>query len=389
VNWRRFHEEAGRRLADFGLTTSTHALFGTLTSAEKQEVAIASVLSRNARLLILDEPTASLTEPEVERLFTHLERLRARGVTILYVSHRLDEIFRITHRVAVLRDGRLVEVHKTADVEVGRLIHDMVGRPLEQIYPKTRSVEKGEPLLAVDRLSRAGMFEDISFQVRAGEIVGLAGLVGAGRSELARAIYGLYGVDSGNVTLCGRRGLPHSAHDALRAGLVYLPEERKRQGLVLDHGLGESIGIGFSDLLTRFGILRQREVSARVHAALSKYDIRATGPQQPIGTLSGGNQQKGLLARWLEREPRVIVLDEPTRGVDVGAKAQIHAVIDRLATAGKGVLLISSDLPEVLGMSDRVLVMNRGRLSAELRGEQMTEHNVILAASGLLEGAPQ
>jgi rhamnose transport system ATP-binding protein len=287
----------------------------------------------------------------------------------------------------VLRDGKLVEVHETKNVEVGRLIHDMVGRPLEQIFPHTRSPRKGESLLQVENLTRSGMFEDISFAVRAGEIVGLAGLVGAGRSELARAIYGLYGVDSGRMKLCGQTWSPRNAHAALRAGLVYLPEERKRQGLVLDHSLAETIGIGFSDMLTRFGLVRRKQEASRVVEALAKYDIRAKGPEQPVGTLSGGNQQKGLLARWLEREPRVIVLDEPTRGVDVGAKAQIHAIIDRLAAAGKAILLISSDLPEVLGMSDRALVMNRGRVSAELMGAEMTEQNVILAASGLYSGA--
>lgn len=387
VNWRELHAEAARRLDDFGLKISTQTLFGNLTAAEKQEIAIATALSQQARLLILDEPTASLTEPEVARLFAHLERLRSQGVTILYVSHRLDEIFRITDRVAVLRDGKLVAVHETKDVEVGHLIHDMVGRPLEQIFPRTRSPQKGEPLLEVENLYRAGMFDGISLSVHAGEIVGLSGLVGAGRSELARAIYGLYGVDAGHMTLCGEPWSPRNAHAALRAGLVYLPEERKRQGLVLDHSLGETIGIGFSDLLTRFGLVRRKQEKSRVLEALAKYDIRANGPEQPVGTLSGGNQQKGMLARWLEREPRVIVLDEPTRGVDVGAKAQIHAVIDRLAAAGKAILLISSDLPEVLGMSDRVLVINRGRLSAELVGAELTEHNVILAASGMYEGA--
>ena len=227
------------------------------------------------------------------------------------------------------------------------------------------------------------MFRDISFSVQGGEIVGLAGLVGAGRSELARAIYGLYPLDSGEMRLNGNPWSPRNSHQAVEAGLVYIPEERKRQGLVLDHSVGASISIGFSDLLARWGLIPRATETKRVQRALESFAIRTTGPAQAVGTLSGGNQQKTILARWLGRDPQVILLDEPTRGVDVGAKAEIHALIDRLAGQGKAVLLISSDLPEVLGMSDRVLVMRHGTISAELRAEAMTQENVILAASGL------
>lgn len=393
VDWKRLHDEARRRLSAFGIAISTHAAQETLTSAEKQDVAIATALSRNARLLILDEPTASLSQPEVQRLFAALQGLTAKGVTIIYVSHRLDEIFTLTNRVAVLRDGRLVASYATADAAVGRLIFDMVGRPVEQLHARTRGatataesqaqVEAVPPALEIKTLTRAGMFHDVTFDVRPGEIVGLAGLVGAGRSELARALYGLYPCDAGEMRLLGKRWQPSGPEDSIRAGLVYIPEERKRQGLVLDHSLQESISIGFSDSIARLGLIDRRKETARVAAILKQHDIRAKRASQPIGTLSGGNQQKALLARWLERDPQMIILDEPTRGVDVGAKAQIHTLIDRLAAAGKGVLLISSDLPEVLALSDRVLVMNRGSIGAELRGGEMTEQNVILAASGL------
>jgi rhamnose transport system ATP-binding protein len=384
VDWKTLSAKAANRLANFELSLSPGRFFDTLTAAEKQEVAIASALSRNARLLILDEPTASLTEPEVKRLFAHLRRLKSQGVAIIYVSHRMDEITTLTDRVAVLRDGSLVAVHQTADVSVGQLIHDMIGRPLEQVYPKTRPASAGDVVLELDQLSRSGLFEGISLQVRAGEIVGLGGLVGAGRSELARAIYGLYNADKGGMTLLGKDWKPRSANDALKRGLVYLPEERKRQGLVLGHSLKAMVSIGFSDRLTKWGLLSKRREQSTVAELLKLYDVRAQSPEQPIGTLSGGNQQKALLGRWLGRDPQVIILDEPTRGVDVGAKAQIHAVIDRLAANGKGVLLISSDLPELVGMSDRILIMNRGRIAAELQGHDKTEHNVLLAASGLL-----
>lgn len=387
VDWNALYSEAQRRLNDFEIELPAERMFEELTAAEKQEVAIASSLARDARLLILDEPTASLSEPEARRLFARLDRLRTQGVTIVYVTHRLDEIFTMTDRVAVLRDGNLVAVHPTKSVNVSQLIHDMVGRPLEQVYPRTRSGALGDPRLELEGVTRAGMFQDISLTVRAGEIVGLAGLVGAGRSELARAIFGMYPLEGGTMRLNGQRWSPSGPHDALRAGLVYLPEERKRQGLVLDHSLADSLSIGFSDLLSRCGLINRRREKAGILELIKSYDIRAQLADQPIGTLSGGNQQKALLARWLERNPNMIVLDEPTRGVDVGAKAQIHATIDRLAANGKGVLLISSDLPEVLGMSDRVLVMNRGRIGAELRGEEMTEQNLLLAASGLQSNA--
>ncbi|MBU6401254.1 MAG: sugar ABC transporter ATP-binding protein [Verrucomicrobia bacterium] len=385
IDWRRLHAEAAEHLARFDLTIPTNKVFGELSSAQKQEVAIARALSRQAKLLILDEPTASLSEPEVARLFSHLQRLRQQGVAILYVSHRLDEILGLTDRVAVLRDGECVSAYATREADVNRLVKDMVGRPIDQVCPHSRPDQSGPALLELAGATRNGMFADISFTVRAGEIVGLAGLVGAGRSELGRAIYGLYPLSGGAMRLGGRPWQPRGPHAALQAGLVYLPEERKRQALVPDHPLRDSISIGFSDQLTRCGWIRSDQENARVRTAMTTYGIAATGPAQPIGTLSGGNQQKALLARWLDRDPQVIILDEPTRGVDVGAKAEIHAMIDRLAGRGKAVLLISSDLPEVLGMSDRVLVMHRGHLSAELGGPALTQENVILAASGLYD----
>jgi ABC-type sugar transport system ATPase subunit len=397
VDWNRLHGEAASRLARCDLDIPTHRVFASLSAAQKQEAAIARALGRQARLLILDEPTASLSEPEVDRLFLQLKRLRAEGVAILYVSHRLDEILRLTDRVAVLRDGELIAVYPTTEATVSRMVKDMVGRPLEQVYPRSRhlpptNAERGTrstelmsaaPLLELEGVSRQGMFGDISLTLRAGEILGLAGLVGAGRSELARAIYGLYPCDSGVMRLRGRPWAPCGPQDALAAGLVYLPEERKRQSLVSDHSVSDSISIGFSDLLMRWGMIRMREQRERVSAAMRNSDVRASSPAQAIGTLSGGNQQKAVLARWLERKPDIIILDEPTRGVDIGAKAEIHQLIDRLASDGCGVLLISSDLPEVLGMSDRVLVMRLGSIVAELRGETMTQENMLLAASGL------
>ena len=383
IDWMALHAEASRRLERFELQVPTRKFVQQLSAAEKQEVAMARALSQESQLLILDEPTASLSEPEVNRLFRHLDLLRRAGVAILYISHRLDEILKLTDRVVVLRDGELVAVYPTAEATVQRVVRDMVGRSLEQVCPHLRSVIPGKPLLELSRVTRAGMFQDVTLDVRSGEIVGLAGLVGAGRSELGRAIYGLYPLESGSMRLRGQPWSPRSPHQALKKGLVYLPEERKRQALVLDHSLRDSISIGFSDLISKWGWIDRREESSRLRELIEAYRIRAASLFQTVGTLSGGNQQKTVLARWLGRDPEVILLDEPTRGVDVGAKAEIHALIDRLAGCGKAVLLISSDLPEVLGMSDRILVMHQGTIAAELKGEEMTQEKVILAASGL------
>lgn len=386
VAWPRVYARAREQLGEFQIDVAPEKLFRELSAAQRQEVAIARALSRRARLMILDEPTASLSEREVEQLFARLQRLREAGVAILYVSHRLDEILQLTDRIAVLRDGELIDCYPTSQATLQRVVRDMVGRPLDQVYPHTRR-EPGQVLLEVEKAGREGMFEDISFHVRAGEIVGLAGLVGCGRSELARAIFGLYALQSGSMRLAGRDWRPASPHDSLRAGLVYVPEERKRQGFVLDHSVSDSISIGFSDLLARCGLIPRRAEHQRVLGVLRIYAVRTASVDRPIGTLSGGNQQKSLLGRWIDRDPVVMILDEPTRGVDVGAKAEIHSLMDRLASQGKAVLLISSDLPEVLGLSDRVLVLHRGRIAAELRGRELTQQNVILAASGLAVAA--
>ncbi|MAT14006.1 MAG: D-xylose ABC transporter ATP-binding protein [Planctomyces sp.] len=383
TDWHAVHAIARQRLESFGISIPTDIQFESLSAVQKQEVAIANALARKAKLLILDEPSAALTEPEIKRLFGHLTRLREEGVSMIYVSHRLDEIFTLTDEVAILRDGSLIEHGSTRGITAERMVAQMVGRDLEQVFPHRKQRLLGQPLLELEDVSRAGMFHNISFTLHAGEIVGLAGLVGAGRSELARAIYGLYPIESGTMHYLGKPWRPRSAQQAVETGLVYIPEERKRQALVLDHSLRESISIGFANLISRFGFISTRQEKAKVDSVLKTYDVRSSGPDQSIGQLSGGNQQKAILGRWFERNPEVIILDEPTRGIDIGAKAQIHKLVEELADQGKAILLISSDLPEILSMSDRVLVMNRGRIETELIGDEKTEHNVVLAASGL------
>lgn len=389
VDWNQLMATTRHQLSQFGLELDPSKPFHQLTTAQKQEVAIARAISRQVRLLILDEPTASLSEPEVERLFIHLERLRQTGVALLYVSHRLDEILRLTDRVAVLRDGEMVAGYPTREATVPRLIQDMVGRALPEwaTHPSADHYEAQTSgsravLLSLEAATCRGLFENMTFEVREGEIVGLAGLVGAGRSELARAIYGLYPLSSGSMRFQGKPWAPTGPAEALQSGLAYLPEERKRQSLVLDHSVADSISIGFSDLLARWGWIPQTLESEQIQRAIHRFGVKTSSTSQPIGTLSGGNQQKVILARWLDRDPSLILLDEPTRGVDVGAKAEIHQLIRQLAARGKGVLLISSDLPEVLSLSGRILVMHHGRLAAELIGANRTQENVLLAASG-------
>jgi rhamnose transport system ATP-binding protein len=383
VNWSHLYSQAQATLAGFEIEVSPERLFRELSAAQQQEIAIARALSRGARLLILDEPTASLSEREAAQLLRKLIQLRNAGAAILYVSHRLGEVLEITDRIAVLRDGALIANYPTRGASLNQLVQDMVGRPLEQVYPHTRSSHRGEVLLALDGASRHGLFQEITLRLHAGEIVGLAGLIGSGRSEVARAIFGLYPLDRGSMSLLGTPWQPAHPLQALAHGLVYVPEERKRQGFVADHSLRDSVSIGFSDLVSRRGIIPAAQEENRVSRVLHAYNVRFHDPDQPMASLSGGNQQKALLGRWLDRDPHVIILDEPTRGVDVGAKAEIHSLIDRLAGQGKGILLISSDLPEILGMSDRVLVLHRGRISAELTAPAINQENILRAASGL------
>ena len=390
TDWRRLNAEAARRLRECELDFPPEMLFHKLSPAQRQEVAIARALARDANLLILDEPSASLTEPEVQRLFAHLERLRSRGVGFIYVSHRLDEILKLTERVVVLRDGKLVAEYPGSEADAQRMVRDMVGRDLAR--PKGRSGDEESAqggrsdvhpvILEVTDLTFEPLFRNISFTLHAGEVLGLGGLVGAGRSEIARAIFGLYATE-GRMELDGEAYVPAHPAEARRRGVVYVPEERKRQGFVLEHSVRNGIGIGLFEQSAICGMISGRRERQMVSGAVERFGIHAKGIEQPVGTLSGGNQQKALLARWLETEPRLVILDEPTRGVDVGAKAEIHGMIRRLAETGKGVALISSDLPELLTVSDRIIVLHEGSLMGEFKAASASQEDILLAASGL------
>ena len=337
---------------------------GALSVANRQRVEIAKALSQEARLLIMDEPTAALAEADVKRLLTVVRRLRERGVAIVYVSHRMPEIFALADRVTVLRDGALVATCDIADVDEARLVSMMVGREIDRLFPKVEA-ERGAIVLELDAVSHGSTVSDISLTVRAGEIVGIAGLVGSGRTELALTIFGVTPATSGAIRLDGRPvsiGSPRRARDL---GIAYVPEDRGLQGLVRPMTLRENISLAILDKVSRLFVIDRQMETTRANGAIRQFGIRTRGPEQPVRQLSGGNQQKVVLAKWLAATPRLLILDEPTRGIDVGAKAEIHALMGRLAQQGLAILMISSELPEVLGMSDRVLVMNSGRLVAE------------------------
>jgi len=354
-----------------------------LSVAQQQLVEIARALANESKAIILDEPSATLSDPEVERLFTVMRGLRARGLGIVYISHRLEEIFAVADRVTVLRDGRTVATSPVAGLDRAQLIRWMVGRELTEEFPP-RAPAPGDAVLEVRGLSCPPRFSDVSLTVRRGEIVGLAGLVGAGRTSVALALFGALPGARGEVRLDGRPVRFGSPADAIDAGMGYVTEDRRRRGLFRMLGSGANITISYLRSLARLGILspgRERPVAA---AAAKEFDVRApAGLGQPAGTLSGGNQQKLLLARLLLRPRRLLVLDEPTRGIDVGAKAEIYALMNRLTAQGLGILMISSELPEVLGMSDRVVVMHEGRTAGELSRAQATPERVMeLATAG-------
>jgi len=381
---RREMARAAQALLDgLGARIAPGAPVRALSLAQQQLVEIARALAGESKVIILDEPSATLSDPEVERLFAVLRGLRARGLGVVYISHRLEEIFAIADRVTVLRDGRRVASSPVADVDRAQLIRWMVGRDLREEFPP-RAPAPGDAVLEVRGLACPPRFTDVSFTVRRGEIVGLAGLVGAGRTSVALALFGALPGVRGEVRLDGRPVRFASPADALRAGMGYVTEDRRRRGLFRVLSAGANITISFLRSLAPLGILSPGRERPAAAAAAKEFDVRAAaGLAQPAGTLSGGNQQKLLLARLLLRPRRLLVLDEPTRGIDVGAKAEIYGIMNRLTAQGLGILMISSELPEVLGMSDRVVVMHEGRTAGELSRAQATPERVMeLATAG-------
>ncbi len=352
-----------------------------LSVADQQIVEIAKALSFNAKVLVMDEPTAALTTVEVLRLFHVIETLRSSGAAVLFISHRLEEVFACCQRVTIMRDGRFVRSAAVEDVTIDDIIHAMVGRDLEALFPKTESTP-GEVVLEVRELASEGVFHPMSFTVRAGEIVALAGLVGAGRSEVARAVFGVDRRSSGTVHVAGR-DLPNGdARAAMVAGVALVPEDRRQQGLVMDLGIDQNVALASLPSLARFGLIRRRSERTLAAEWAERLQLKFGRLRNAVATLSGGNQQKVVLGKWLARTPKLLIIDEPTRGIDVGTKAEVHRILDGLVHDGMAVLMISSELPEVLGMADRVLVLREGRLTAELSRAEADEKTIMRAATG-------
>ncbi|MBD0711954.1 MULTISPECIES: sugar ABC transporter ATP-binding protein [unclassified Streptomyces] len=378
IDRKRMEADAAALLTRVGVDVDPRTPVRELGIARLQMVEIAKALSLDARVLIMDEPTAVLTTEEVDKLFRIVRRLREEGVGIVFITHHLEEIAALGDRVTVLRDGRSVD-QVPASTPEDELVRLMVGRSIDQQYPRERG-ETGAPLLKVAGLTRTGTFHDVGFEVRAGEVVGLAGLVGAGRTEVVRAVFGADPYDSGTVEVQGRPLRPGDVNAAMDAGIGLVPEDRKGQGLVLDATVQENLGLVTLGRASRAGFVDragQREAADRISRQLK---VRMAGLHQRVGTLSGGNQQKVVIGKWLLADTKVLILDEPTRGIDVGAKVEIYQLINELTASGHAVLMISSDLPEVLGMSDRVLVMSQGRIAGELAAHDATQDAVMALA---------
>ena len=351
-----------------------------LSIADQQMIEIAKAISLDARVLIMDEPTAALSGIEVDRLFQVARALRDEGRALVFISHRFDEVFALCDTITVMRDGSYVSTRAISETDPDSVVAEMVGREITELFPKLET-EVGDPLLVVEGLTSPGVFNDISFTVHAGEIVGLAGLVGAGRSEVARAVFGVDGYRSGSVHVAGKsvpKGKPTSA---MRAGLALVPEDRRKQGLVLDSSVGRNTTSVILDSLAKFGIVTTGAENRAARPWSEKLEVKTNALSTIAGTLSGGNQQKVVLGKWLATDPRVLIIDEPTRGIDVGTKSEVHRLLSTLASQGMGVLMISSELPEVLGMADRVVVMHEGRITATINRDDATQENVMRAAT--------
>lgn len=377
IDRRQLNEKAQSRLQEYGFENVLPIdLMGEeLSSAQRQLVEIMRALKRDVRVLALDEPTSSLTDEEVERLFTLVRRLRDDGVAIIYVSHRINEIKRLCDRIAILRDGRLITVQPASEMTEADIVSLMVGRDLTDVFERT-PFEGGKEVLRVENLY-SNWHDGVSFYINAGEVVGFSGLVGAGRSELAKVIFGEMPKNDGKIFLNGEEISIHRPDQAIAKGIGFAPEDRKREGLILMRSVLENASMAIIRQLSRFHIVRRSMERDVVGNFVEKLNVRTPSLDQEVGKLSGGNQQKVVLSRWLAAKPKVLILDEPTRGIDIGAKAEIYRLIDELANQGLGIMFISSEMPEILGLSDRIYVMQNGRITGELSGSAATEEEIL------------
>lgn len=381
VQWKKLFAEAAKVMRSLGFDIDVRLKVKDISVAYKQVVEIAKVLSANAKILILDEPTAVLTSAETEKLFETMQRLKAAGVSIVYISHRMDEIFAVCDAVTIMRDGEITGGGNTGELTVDRVVEMMIGRKLEAMYPQ-RASAIGKELLRVEGLS-GSVFSDIHFAVHQGEVLGIFGLVGSGRTEIVRAIFGADSRKSGRVFIEGQEAHIHSPHGATRKGLALIPENRKEQGLVLDQSIRVNITMCCSEKVTQpKGILRRKKEAELVEKLIEKLSVKAGSASHPVKSLSGGNQQKVVIAKWLATDARILIMDEPTRGVDVGAKVEIYTIMNELIAQGVGIVMVSSELNEVIGVCDRVVVVDNGRKQGELCKEDISEVSIMKLVVG-------
>lgn len=381
IDWRKMKRESTRFLSQLGLAIDPDTIVGDLSVGQQQMVEIAKALSMNTEILVLDEPTAALTDKEIDALFDVIASLKKQGVGMIYISHRMEEIFRMCDRITVMRDGRYVGTERVQETNMDQIVKMMVGREIKDRFPKV-DIKFGEEKLKVEGLSQKGILHDISFSVRAGEIVGLAGLMGAGRTELAKALFGVSKVDRGTISVGGKPITLRKPIDAINAGIALVTEDRKDEGLLLPMSVSDNLSMTNLTTVSNLGFLSGAKEKQLSDKMMKQLFIKASSGAQPVGSLSGGNQQKVVIGKWLATNPQVFILDEPTRGVDIGAKKEIYDLMNKLASEGVAILMISSELPEVLGMSDRILVMHEGKISGHFTKEEATQENIMMCATG-------
>ncbi|SES24107.1 rhamnose ABC transporter ATP-binding protein [Tranquillimonas rosea] len=386
MDWPRMRRDSRRILDRIGARIDPDVMLRDLGIASKHLVAIARALSVDARVVVMDEPTASLSQTEIEELYELVERLKAEGKAILFISHKFDEVFRIADRYTVFRDGQMVGAGLLADTSEDKLVELMVGRAMDQIFPD-RTPELGDEVLRVDGYCHPTEFDDIGFGLRRGEILGFYGLVGAGRSEFMQALFGVTTPSAGTITLDGERIAVGSPADAIRKGIVYVPEDRGKQGAITALPIFQNVTLPSLGRISSRGFLQMAEEFRLARKYTERLDLRAAALDQNVGNLSGGNQQKVVIAKWLATMPKVIILDEPTKGIDVGSKAAVHEFMAELAAEGLSVIMVSSEIPEILGMSDRVIVMREGRIAARLDRAELSPERLVRAAAGIEEAA--
>lgn len=372
---------ANKTFTELGIQLDLNRDVGTLSVGQQQMIEIAKSLMTNAEVIIMDEPTAALTEREIDVLFKIINQLTARNVSIVYISHRMEEIFKISDRITVMRDGISVDTKNTNETHNDEIVRMMVGRDLEDYYPK-KNAKIGEVVFEVKQLRQEKVFKDISFQVKSGEIVGFSGLMGAGRTEVMRSIFGIDALDEGELYLDGEKIQIKTPSDAIRQGIGFLTEDRKEEGLILDYSIRDNISLPSIDGFKKNMLIDTKAEEDFAEMLVKRLNIKSMSHEDPTSSLSGGNQQKVVLAKWVGIGSKVLILDEPTRGVDVGAKREIYQLMNELAERGVAIIMVSSDLPEILGVSDRVIVVHEGKLAGELPKEEATEEKIMTLATG-------